>query len=140
MKKPEEIKKGMECCSTGCADDCFDCPYGDAEIGRVDDHCIEQLLRDSLARNQQLEKRIIHLEALNQQNLSVITMQERTRARLEERISQLEPVKALVSQYISEQHITCSEDIWQRDKPQEEAIMLVDNLCKLVGYMEETDE
>lgn len=75
-RTPEEIKKGLECCSTGCADDCFDCPYGDAEIGRVDDHCIEQLLRDSLARNQQLEKRIIHLEALNQQNLSVITMPE----------------------------------------------------------------
>ena len=44
-------------------------------------------------RIQQLEKRVIHLEALNQSNLSVITMQERTRARFQERISQLESDK-----------------------------------------------
>lgn len=55
-------------------------------------------------------------------------------------IQQLEPIKALIEQYISEHHITCSEDIWQRDKPQEEAIVLADKLCRLVGYMEATDE
>lgn len=87
MKKPEEIKKGLECCSVDDMHCGPGCPYKD--------DCLEEsrykgLESDALALIQQLEKRVIHLEALNQQNLSVITMQERTRARLEERISQLE--------------------------------------------------
>ena len=51
---------------------------------------LEVLHTNALALIQQLEKRAIHLEALNQSNLTTITMQERTRARLQERISQLE--------------------------------------------------
>lgn len=55
-------------------------------------------------------------------------------------IQQLEPIKALVEQYIAKYRITCSESIWQMDKPQLGAIELADKLCKLVGYMEMEDE
>ena len=97
-KTPDDIKKGLECCMDHDGT-CEDCPYVDGEC-----RAFEQLAADALAliqqlqaenadqavRIQQLEKRVIHLEALNQSNLSVITMQERTRDKLQEQISQLE--------------------------------------------------
>lgn len=55
-------------------------------------------------------------------------------------IQQLEPIKALVEQYIAKYRITCSESIWQMDKPQLGAIELADKLCRLVGYMDVEDE
>lgn len=96
-KTPDEIKKGLECCAASYADCHRECPYKPDCDGT-------QILKDAIAyiqqleaqnaekdaRIQQLEKRVIHLEALNQSDLSVITMQERTRGRLQEQISQLE--------------------------------------------------
>ena len=91
-RTPDEIKKELECCSSiaNCADGC---PYHviiEGSFGCEEMGCEDGLLPDALALIQQLEKRAIHLEALNQSNLNTITMQERTRARLQERISQLE--------------------------------------------------
>ena len=99
-KTPDDIKKGLECCSTPRNEEpCRQCPYAPNN-----GYCVDKMSRDAFyliqqlqaenaekdARIQQLEKRVIHLEALNQSNLTTITMQERTRARLQERISQLE--------------------------------------------------
>lgn len=84
MKSADEIKKGLECCIASTCLTENGCPY------RLSRHCGTGLKADALALIQQLEKRAIHLEALNQSNLTTITMQERTRARLQERISQLE--------------------------------------------------
>ena len=47
------------------------------------------------------------------------------------RIEELEKLERLVKQYIQKYNITCSECIWQMDKPQVDAIVL-DELCKLV--------
>jgi hypothetical protein len=101
MKTPDEIKKGLECCRK--AVDTLECPQ---ECPYYKDDCdcgskpyqdcvayIQQLEAENAEKDvriQQLEKRAIHLEALNLSNLTTITMQERTRARLQERISQLE--------------------------------------------------
>lgn len=82
MERPAEVTEFLRCggvnCDNACASMCDRLGVEDCKTWRVHGYV------------QQLEKRIIHLEALNQSNLSVITMQERTRARLEERISQLE--------------------------------------------------
>lgn len=113
-KTPEQIKKGLECCSE---DECFgereNCPYKGESGLCVGEMCVDALAliqqlqhnnaqlaidkaklaaenADQAVRIQQLEKRVIHLEALNQSDLTTITMQERTRARLQVRISQLE--------------------------------------------------
>lgn len=48
------------------------------------------------------------------------------------RIEELEKLEYLVKQYIQKHNITCSECIWQMDKPQVDAIVLADELCKLV--------
>lgn len=48
------------------------------------------------------------------------------------RIKRLEKLESLVEQYIKKHNITCSESIWQLDKPQVDAIVLADELCKLV--------
>ena len=102
MKSPEEIKKGLRCLSHDRTHTlpCSDCEYHGQGLPpcRTAVHedaiaLIQQLETQNAekdARIQQLEKRVIHLEALNQSNLTTITMQERTRARLQERISQLE--------------------------------------------------
>lgn len=88
MKRPDEIKKGLECCSNVNFVCNEECPYYKS-LSEGEDCCLKKNA-DALALIQQLEKRAIHLEALNQSNLTTITMQERTRARLQERISQLE--------------------------------------------------
>ena len=87
-KTPDEIKKGLECCKFHDGDmytDCSPCPYYLTSA-----QCDLDMHDDAIALIQQLEKRAIHLEALNQSNLTTITMQERTRARFQEWISQLE--------------------------------------------------
>lgn len=93
-KTPDDIKKGLECCTIPL---CDECPYNNdpsCVVKNADALALIQQLQaenaDQAVRIQQLEKRVIHLEALNQSNLTTITMQERTRARLQERISQLE--------------------------------------------------
>lgn len=48
MKKPEEIKKGLECCNKG---NCKECPYRESE--HID--CQEQMNKDALALIEQLE-------------------------------------------------------------------------------------
>lgn len=48
------------------------------------------------------------------------------------RIEKLEKLESLVKKYIQKYNITCSESIWQLDKPQVDAIVLADELCKLV--------
>ena len=83
-KTPDDVKKGLAACNKYEYGQHSGCPY----VGEM--FCIRNVCGDALALIQQLEKRAIHLEALNQSNLNTITMQERTRARLQERISQLE--------------------------------------------------
>lgn len=68
---------------------------------------LEELFADALAYIQQLEKRAIHLEALNQSNLTTITMQERTRARFQERISQLESERNAIMQDMNKNCTSC---------------------------------
>lgn len=90
MNRPAEVTEYLRCgganCDNACATQFDRIGVEDCKTWRVHGYV------------QQLEERIVHLEALNQQNLSVITMQERTRARLAEQISQLE---ALVPRWIS---------------------------------------
>lgn len=97
MKTPDEIKKGLECCGGDCFNGNEECPYDKDDL-KENISCIRWMSKDALAYIQQLEKRIIHLGSLNQSILSTITMQERTRARLMEDISQLE---AQVPKWIS---------------------------------------
>lgn len=82
MTRPAEVTEYLRCGGVNCDNACasmFDrLGVEDCKTWRVHGYV------------QQLEERIVHLEALNQQNISVITMQERTRARLEEQISQFE--------------------------------------------------
>lgn len=102
MKSPDDVKKGLRCLSHDRTHTlpCSGCEYHGQGLPpcRTAVHedaiaLIRQLEAQNAekdARIQQLEKRVIHLEALNQSDLSVITMQERTRGRLQEQISQLE--------------------------------------------------
>lgn len=125
MKSPDEIKKGLECCSISYADCNNECPYKPDCDG-------SQILKDALAliqqlqaenadqavRIQQLEKRAIHLEALNQSNLTTITMQERTRARFQERISQLEAERDALMHYLHSMGCdTCLYDDYDGSEP-----------------------
>ena len=48
MKKPEDSKKGLECCNKG---NCKECPHRESE--HID--CQEQMLKDALALTEQLE-------------------------------------------------------------------------------------
>lgn len=50
MKKPEEIKKGLECCNT--YNDCLNCPYDKADGSWA---CTVERNADALAYIQQLE-------------------------------------------------------------------------------------
>lgn len=51
MKKPEEIKKGLEACVAGeCHSKRYDCPY------RMEAECTMAITEDALAYIQQLEK------------------------------------------------------------------------------------
>lgn len=43
----------------------------------------------------------------------------------------------LVKSYIQKHHISCSESIYQMDKPQVDAIDLVCELCEIVGFIKE---
>ena len=86
-KTPDDVKKGLAACNKYEYGQHSGCPY----VGEM--FCIRNVCGDALALIQQLEKRVIHLEALNQSDLTTITMQERTRARFQERISQLESDK-----------------------------------------------
>jgi hypothetical protein len=90
MERPDEVTEFLRCngknCDGSCAGQLDYLAVEDCQTWRVHGYVEE------------LEKRVAHLEALNQQNLSVITMQERTRARLGERISELE---AQVPRWIS---------------------------------------
>lgn len=43
-------------------------------------------------------------------------------------------IKKLVQDYINRNHISCSESIYQMDRPQVEAIDLVAELCRIVGW------
>lgn len=82
MKRPDEVTEYLRCGGMNCDNTCS------TQLDRLGvEDCLTWRVHGYV---QQLEERVIHLEALNQQNLSVITMQERTRARLEEQISQLE--------------------------------------------------
>ena len=98
---PDEIKKGLECCRKSDSRACTRCAYHNMPMSNFCQHMLEEdalaLIQqlqaenaDQAVRIQQLEKRVIHLEALDQSNLTTITMQERTRDRLQEQISQLE--------------------------------------------------
>ena len=52
MKKPEEIKKGLECCNQKCVGDKF-CPYDE-----YSNACENTLHKDALAYIQQLEAQV----------------------------------------------------------------------------------
>ena len=52
-KTPDEIKKGLECCTEPSGSMCPFCPY--AENGYVSDTCREEMAADALALIQPLE-------------------------------------------------------------------------------------
>ena len=72
--------------------------------------------------------------------MEMIESDAETMEKKSQKIQQLEPIKSLVEQYISKHRITCSESIYQMDKPQVDAIRLADDLCKLVGYINTEEE
>lgn len=82
MKTPEEIKLEIqECCEQ----------IADSGLALwVDGEFFEQVLGDALALIRQLEARVAAQWSENRAILSTVTMQERVRADLEVRISQLE--------------------------------------------------
>lgn len=53
MKTPEEIKKGIECCTCPTSD-CDQCPYH--KVG--DGDCVDEVKHDALAYIRQLEARV----------------------------------------------------------------------------------
>jgi hypothetical protein len=53
MKKPDEIKKGLECCGTGDFGNHNNCPYNITEP-----KCMNRLLTDALALIQHLESKL----------------------------------------------------------------------------------
>ena len=82
MKRPDEVTEYLRCGGANCDGAC------NTQLDKLGvEDCLTWRVHGYV---QKLEERIVHLEALNHQNLSVITMQERTRARLEEQISQIE--------------------------------------------------
>ena len=82
MKRPDEVTEYLRCGGANCDGAC------NTQLDKLGvEDCLTWRVHGYV---QQLEGRVVHLESLNQQNLSMITMQERTRARLEEQISQLE--------------------------------------------------
>lgn len=100
MTRPDEVTEYLRCGGANCDNACasmFDrLGVEDCKTWRVHGYV------------QQLEERVAHLDALNQQNLSVITMQERTRARLVEQISQLE---SLAPRWISVEERLPEDDV-----------------------------
>ena len=76
MKTPDEIKKGLECCSAPREDEqCRQCPYAPNN-----GYCVDKLTRDALwymvelkAENVQRADRIIRLEAERDALLKYIT-------------------------------------------------------------------
>ena len=58
MKTPEEIKKGLECCST--YNDCQNCPYDD-KVEKGWGCCVQRNV-DALAYIQQLESKLAECE------------------------------------------------------------------------------
>lgn len=55
MKKPDEIKKALECCKYGCQK-CYECPYSKILSGEESDECCEDTLKsDALFLVQQYE-------------------------------------------------------------------------------------
>ena len=82
MKRPDEVTEYLRCGGANCDGAC------NTQLDKLGvEDCLTWRVHGYV---QKLEERIVHLEALDHQNLSVITMQERTRARLEEQISQIE--------------------------------------------------
>lgn len=53
MKSPDEIKKGLECCSSFDSDMCLKCPYDDGHVA-----CCLDKNQDALAYIAQLEQRL----------------------------------------------------------------------------------
>lgn len=54
MKKPEEIKKGLECCATDeCHGEHSECPYNTGTV-----FCIQHTCADALTYIQQLENKV----------------------------------------------------------------------------------
>ena len=113
MKRPDEVTEFLRCggenCDGACSSMLDRLGVEDCKTWRVHGYV------------QQLEERIVHLESLNQQNLSVITMQERTRARMQEQISEFE---SRVPRWIS---------VEERLPEDNETVMLFYSATKFVG-------
>lgn len=114
MKRPDEVTEYLRCGGVNCDSIC---------TGQLDWLTVEDCLTWRVhGYVQKLEERIVHLEAQNQQNLSVITMQERTRSRLEEQISQLE---SSVPRWIS---------VEERLPEEAESVLVRIRLCDATWY------
>ena len=144
-RTPDEIKKGLECCSNVNFVCNEECPYYKS-LSEGEDCCLKKnadalaLIQQLQAENaekdvriQQLEKRVIHLEALNQSNLTTITMQERTRARLQERISQLEAERDALMHWAKGRCDTCAhkDDCVKHDPDPEGYVMRWYDDCEI---------
>lgn len=79
MKTPEDIKKGLECCSVEyrCPTDCRPCPY----VARKP-FCESEMHRDALGYIQQLEA---ELEQVKQERDGLNIMLEQCKSMLETR-------------------------------------------------------
>lgn len=65
-RTPEEIKRGLECCTDVCDDGCDACVY-DSQYNRRDKLCLVRLKIDALALIQRLEAERDELLQKNQQ-------------------------------------------------------------------------
>lgn len=57
MKKPEEIKRGLECCARGGIA-CCECPYVERQEDDISSDCVESLRMDSLDIIRRLEAKM----------------------------------------------------------------------------------
>jgi len=47
----------------------------------------------------------------------------------------IERIKAIIKKH----NISCAEDIWQRDSISENALTIIEEICKIIGYYEEKE-
>lgn len=84
MKTPDEIKKGLKCCSTGKCEWDNGCPYMSSRS------CAVYLKADALAYNQQLEAQNAEQAERIQQLEETVSEKEKVIAELSGKIGRLE--------------------------------------------------
>lgn len=148
----EEAKKTVEllrhCGSHTDGTGCLDCPYN--LLDKENDPCVNQLFRESANIIQYFMEMVermpgraavydVLMECIGTLKLGAAgLLQERDR--YTDQLMQHEKIIGLIQDYINRNHIGCSESIYQMDRPQVEAIDLVTELCRIVGWYESQEE